>query len=74
MRHLGKLFECYRNGDRIEDDELEHLSQAMLELSWHCWQFGESFSLPALYAEKVSSDCREFLEARKKHARRLLGG
>lgn len=65
MRYKAKLLEVYRNGDRLEDDELEYLSAELSRLADELFAYGDMFRLQAIYFNKVAYDCKAFLKFRK---------
>ena len=66
MRHPQTVLAAYRNGDRIEDDELERLRADMRQLADLCSLYGEMFNLSFAYAERVQHECGQFLAARRR--------
>lgn len=66
MRKPHEIFDAYRNGNRLTNDELQALGWDMAQLAAISIKYGDLFGLTFAYARMVEQDCRSFLAARKK--------
>lgn len=76
MRTIKDIFDDYRRGDHLGDEELEVLGEQMGAIASRAADFGDVFTLAADYARQVSNNCRDYLHNRRvkriQEARRLV--
>lgn len=65
MRKPHEIFDAYRRGDRLADDELHSLGWDMAQIAGITAKYGDLFGLSYCYARMVEQDCRKFLAARQ---------